>query len=312
MNVHLRGATQIRWAAIGAAIAVSIGGGGIAIGQAAISSGTRAVFVPVVPCRLFDTRPGADNVGPRDTPIRAGETHVQRITGSNGNCSAPIPSNATAIAMNVTAVGGTAESYLTIWPSDVTPRPLVSSLNWVPGSAPTTNKVDAKLSGTGEISLFNNAGETDLLADVVGYYTDHDHDDRYYPRDETYSRTEVDAQFATKAEVEAVPRSHLIAGGYIFGVNGNLDPEKFFGEMVTSRIGTGMYQITLPGYNAGCSGAPTPFLTATGVGPSSVSALGDPGTTTECVSGDVSMLVHTTQEVGPLDQDFTFAVYAGS
>jgi hypothetical protein len=214
--------------------------------------------------------------------------------------------------MNVTAVGGTESSFLTIWPSDVSPRPVASSLNWVAGSPPTPNNVDAKLSTEGRINLFNHVGDVDILADIVGYYSDHNHDDRYYPRAETYNKADADAQFATKAEVEAVPVSHLIGGGYIFGVNGNLDSEKFFGDMDTSRLGVGTYQITLPGYNVGCLGASTPFLTASGVGPSSVSALADPGTTTDCVSGDVSLLVHTTLEVGPIDQDFTFAIYAGS
>jgi hypothetical protein len=311
MNVQLRGVSRARWAAVGAAIAVSIGGGGIAISQAAVSSGERSVYTPIVPCRAFDTRSGVENVGSRSTPIGAGQTLTQQITGANGNCTTPIPADASAVAMNVTVVGGTESSFLTIWPSDVTPRPVASSLNWLAGDPPTPNNVDTKLSATGQINLFNHVGDVDVLADIVGYYSDHNHDDRYYPRAETYNRTEVDSQFATKAEVEAVPVSHLIAGGYIFGVNGNLDPEKQFGDMQTSRLDIGTYQITLPGYNAECFGAPTPFLTASGVGPSSVSALSDPGTTTDCVSGDVSLLVHTTMESGPIDQDFTFAIYAG-
>jgi hypothetical protein len=269
------------------------------------------VYTPIAPCRVFDTRSGPDNVGTRSSPIGAGETIVAQITGTNGNCTTALPADAMAVAMNITVVGGTESSFLTIWPSDLTTRPVVSSLNWVPGSPPIPNKVDSKLSAAGQISLYNDVGTVDILADIVGYYSDHNHDDRYYPRAETYDRDEVDTRFATKGEVEAVPVSHLIAGGYIFGVNGDLDPEKFFGGMQTSRIATGTYQITLPGYNTGCLGAPTPFLTASGVGPTSVSALADPGTTTDCLSGDVSLLVHTTMEAGPIDQDFTFAIYAG-
>jgi hypothetical protein len=122
---------------------------------------------------------------------------------SNGNCT--IPPDATAVAMNVTAVNGTAGSFLTIWPSDIA-RPLASSLNWVPGSPPTPNKVDVKLSGNGMIGMFNNAGSVDLLADVVGYYQDHNHDDRYY----------------TKAQIDAkVPasRSITISGSAFVGVS---------------------------------------------------------------------------------------------
>jgi hypothetical protein len=316
MKLQLRGATRTRWAAIGAAIAVSIGGGTMAISQAAISSGDRGVYTPIAPCRVFDTRSGPENVGPRSIPIGAGETLTQQITGTNGNCTTPIPADATAVAMNVTAVGGTASSYLTIWPSDIAPRPLASSLNWVPGSPPTPNKVDTKLSAAGQISLFNNVGTVDILADIVGYYSDHNHDDRYYPRGETYNKTEAynktetDAQFTTKAEVASAPYSHMLAAGYIFG-NGSLDDSKAFGNIGTLNTGTGSYQITLFGYNPGCLGAGTPFLTATVVGLPAGFALADPGTGTECVSGDTFLIVTTTDVDGdPADRDFTFAIYS--
>ena len=79
---------------------------------------------------------------------------------------------------NATAVNGTSASYLTVWPSDAA-KPLASSLNWVADSPPTPNKIDVKLGADGAIKLFNNAGTVDVLADVVGYYVDHNHDDRY-------------------------------------------------------------------------------------------------------------------------------------
>ena len=46
--------------------------------HAAASSGERAVFVPITPCRLFDTRPGSDNVGPKNFPMLAGEQWIER------------------------------------------------------------------------------------------------------------------------------------------------------------------------------------------------------------------------------------------
>lgn len=167
MNDRALRGIRTRWAAIGAAVAISIGGGGIAITRAAVSTGDRGVFVPIAPCRVFDTRPAPDNVGSRNTPLGSGETFTQQITGANGNCI--IPADATAIAISVTAVGGDAASFLTIWPSNVTPRPLVSSLNWIPTSPPTPNKVDVKLSATGQINLFNSSGTVNIIADIVGY-----------------------------------------------------------------------------------------------------------------------------------------------
>ena len=76
-----------RWAAIGAAVAVSMGAGGLGIAHATITSGERTAFVPITPCRLLDTRPGADNVGPKSSPMGAGETHTVSARGSNGNCT---------------------------------------------------------------------------------------------------------------------------------------------------------------------------------------------------------------------------------
>jgi hypothetical protein len=169
---------------MGAAIAVSLGVGGVAITHAVVTSGERDVFVPISPCRLFDIRPAPDQVGPRGTPLQPGETYTQAVRGANGNCN--IPADATAVAMNVTAVGGTAGSFLTIWPSDVAPKPLASNLNWVPGSPPTPNKVDVKVSvADGKINLFNLTGTVSVLADVVGYYADHNFDDRYYTKTQT-------------------------------------------------------------------------------------------------------------------------------
>ncbi len=170
---------RVRWAAVGAALAVAVGaGGGIAITNAAVSSGERDVFVPITPCRLLDTR-AASQVGPRATPIGAGETYTQVVRGTNGNCT--ISPDAIAVAMNVTVVDGTAGSFLTVWPSDAA-KPLASSLNWQAGQAATPNKVDVRLSADGKVSFFNLGGTVNVIADVVGFYADHNFDDRYLPK----------------------------------------------------------------------------------------------------------------------------------
>ena len=166
-TTHTQGFGRSRWAAIGAAVAVSLGAGGLAITNAASAPGGRSAFVPITPCRLFDTRSDS-SVGARKTPLIVGESFVQQVTGTNGNCT--IPLDAVGIAFNVTAVNGTSASYLTVWPSDA-PRPLASNLNWIAGAPATPNKVDVKLSGDGKASFFNNAGTVDVIADIVGYYT---------------------------------------------------------------------------------------------------------------------------------------------
>jgi len=127
--------------------------------------------VPLTPCRLFDTRSDQPPPGAKKTPLGRGESNVytQQVTGSIGNCVG-IPAGATAISMNVTIVNPTAQSNLRIYPADAA-LPTASNLNWLPGQSPTPNKVDVKLSPAGQIKLFNQNGTVDVLADVVGYYT---------------------------------------------------------------------------------------------------------------------------------------------
>jgi len=131
------------------------------------TSAGRSVLVPVVPCRLADTRSGADNVGTRSTPLQAAESHVFEVWGHNGNCDIPV--TATGVSTNVTIANPTAASYLTVFPADA-PRPLSSNLNWTAASSPTPNQVTVGVSAQGAIGVYNNAGTVDVIIDVVGYY----------------------------------------------------------------------------------------------------------------------------------------------
>ncbi|MEZ5250875.1 MAG: hypothetical protein R2713_17185 [Ilumatobacteraceae bacterium] len=171
--------TRARWAALGAAAAVALGGGGLLTADAGLDSGERAVFVPIAPCRLFDTRPAPDTVGARNTALAPGDTFTAQVTGTNGNCT--LPAGAVAVTMNVVVVSPTADSFLTVFPADVA-RPLASSLNWEAGQAPTPNAVTVELSATGAVNFYNLAGQVHVAVDVVGYHVDHTHDDRYYTK----------------------------------------------------------------------------------------------------------------------------------
>jgi len=131
------------------------------------SGGTQSVYVPIAPCRLADTRPAPDNVGTRATPLAQTEIQTFQVWGTNGNCT--IPTTATGIGTNVTAVNPTADGYLTVYPADVE-RPLASNLNWTRSSPPTPNQVTVGLSATGAIAAYNNGGNIDVIIDIVGYY----------------------------------------------------------------------------------------------------------------------------------------------
>ncbi len=130
-----------------------------------------STYVPVQPCRLVDMRPGTAPTDGKKTPLGAGVANVytQQVTGNVGSCVG-IPSDAVAVAMNVTITNPTAQSFLTIYPSDQA-LPNASNLNWVAGGAPTPNKVDVPLSADGKINMFIETGTVNVIADVVGYYT---------------------------------------------------------------------------------------------------------------------------------------------
>jgi len=170
---------RARWAAIGAAVAVTVGAGGIMSASASIGSGERTVFVPITPCRLTDTRVAPETRGPRATPLKADETYTVQVVGTNGDCT--IPADAVGVSLNVTAEAPTDASYLTVFPADA-PKPLASNLNWITNQPPVPNAVTSDLSADGKVSFYNHSGTVNVIADIVGYYADHNHDDRYYTK----------------------------------------------------------------------------------------------------------------------------------
>jgi hypothetical protein len=158
--------TRSRWAAIGAALAVVIGGGGFISGTLAAPAsgpGSTGSFKSVAPVRILDTRPAPENVGGISGPLPANGTIALKVGGV-----APVPANATAVVLNVTVTGTTASSFLTVWPSGQN-RPTASNLNWTAGDV-TPNLVTVQLGLDGNVSFYNLTGETHVIADVAGYY----------------------------------------------------------------------------------------------------------------------------------------------
>lgn len=123
--------------------------------------GATARFVPVSPSRALDTRDGVG--GPR-----ARITSTQRTLGLTGRCGVPA-SGVSAVLLNVTAVSPTTGTYVTVFPTG-RPRPLASNLNATAGQV-VPNMVLARLGPDGGTALYNNTGDVDLVADVMGYFT---------------------------------------------------------------------------------------------------------------------------------------------
>lgn len=153
---------------LGLAIAGSLVAGGIAGSQLASGAGDSAAssFRTVTPCRLVDTRAASkvnrfDAWGPETGRIV--DAH-----GSHGECD--IPTRATALSVNVTVVGPTHNSFMVMWPADAATRPLAANINFPGGATPRNNKADIALSSTGQFRMFNKAGTTDVVIDVLGYF----------------------------------------------------------------------------------------------------------------------------------------------
>ncbi len=119
-------------------------------------------FHPVSPRRLLDTR-SASRVGPYGTPMAPRQARDVTVTGAGG-----VPFDAGAVALNVTVTGTTAAGFLTIWPNGQG-QPAASSLNWAAGQT-IANGVTAKVGSGGRLTLYNEAGSTNVIIDVVGYY----------------------------------------------------------------------------------------------------------------------------------------------
>ena len=126
-----------------------------------VSGGAR--FNPVTPVRILDTRTTNTPSGVAGRVADGGTINLQ-VAGANG-----IPVDATAVVMNVTAVLPMGAGFITVWPRGVT-KPLASNLNFVPGDV-VPNLVTVGIGSNGQVSLYNQGGANDLLADVVGYYS---------------------------------------------------------------------------------------------------------------------------------------------
>jgi len=113
-----------------------------------------STYTPLTPVRVLDTRAAQG-------PVGAGRTITLDL-------STKVPNTVTAVVLNVTAVTPTANTYVTAFPAGAA-RPNTSSLNLPPGDT-RANQVTVMIGANRGISLYNNAGNTHLVADLAGYY----------------------------------------------------------------------------------------------------------------------------------------------
>ena len=125
-------------------------------------AGNAGRYVPLVPARILDTRDGTGG-GVRLGP---GAASTSRSPGRGGVPAAGVG----AAVLNVAVTGTTATSFLTVYPTGEA-RPLAANLNFNAGDT-VSNRVMAKLGTGGKVTIYNNAGSTDVIVDVSGWYTD--------------------------------------------------------------------------------------------------------------------------------------------
>jgi hypothetical protein len=118
-----------------------------------------ARYVPLAsPQRLLDTRRLGDA-----GYVRPGETISQRVAGMVG-----VPSDATAVALNLTGVEAGGEGFVTVWPNGGA-RPDTSSLNFTEARQQRANFVIVPLGHGGAIDIYAQSG-AHVIADVAGYF----------------------------------------------------------------------------------------------------------------------------------------------
>jgi hypothetical protein len=124
-----------------------------------------ALFTPVDPTRLLDTRGNAPT--PSKETTGPGGVIDLTVTGNQG-----MPANAVAALFNATAVSPTTATFVQAYPSpvDANPIPATSNINLSPGEV-RANLAAVAIGAGGDVRLRNHTGRTDLVVDLVGYYT---------------------------------------------------------------------------------------------------------------------------------------------
>jgi hypothetical protein len=156
------GLMRVCWAAVGAAVAVTLGAGGLLTAYAVTATGTPSGYEPLTPARILDTRNGT-GTGGVVAPVGPDKQIALQVTGAGG-----VPADANSVVLNLTATAGTAPSFVTVWP-DGEPRPTASVLNVQPG-VDTPNMITVKLGANGKVDIYNFAGSVHVVADVAGYF----------------------------------------------------------------------------------------------------------------------------------------------
>jgi len=132
---------------------------GVGVPTGAVPARAAGDWMAVAPVRLYDTR-----TAPRRLPLGPGATGECRVTGVGG-----VPATGvTSVTLNVTALGGSDVSHLTVWPLGAA-RPEVANVA-VPKGAAASALVTVNPGRGGRVQVMNDLGNAHCTVDVVGYF----------------------------------------------------------------------------------------------------------------------------------------------
>lgn len=137
-------------------VALSLGVSAV-LSVSAVRADVQRGYVPTHSVRVMDTR--IDDGGPA---FGADETRTLHLISR-------VPLGATAVELNVTALGATEDTSLAIWPSGRA-RPYTSVLNIGPNQV-RSNTVLVDLGDLYAIDVHNAAGSVDVIVDAIGWFT---------------------------------------------------------------------------------------------------------------------------------------------
>ncbi|KQY42827.1 hypothetical protein ASD18_17715 [Cellulomonas sp. Root137] len=125
-------------------------------------------YSALTPTRVLDTRPGTGHLGTIAGALQARTVYQVHLPGTGG-----IPADASAVVLNVTAIGPSALGNLRVYPNATgsTTPPTASTINYVPGRD-VPNLVVVALPDDGIVNLYSDmspGGTVHVAADVVGY-----------------------------------------------------------------------------------------------------------------------------------------------
>ncbi len=148
---------------------VSNNGGPSAHASRVVTIVAPGAYTALSPFRICDTRAHPTTNQCAGHTLGTNSSMDAQITGKVGPSGQSVPTDALAVALNVTAVSdGTVRSFISVFPGGEA-RPNVSNVSFDPGVA-HANLVVVRLPAGGDITVYNAAGRAGVVVDVEGYF----------------------------------------------------------------------------------------------------------------------------------------------